>query len=411
MERLKLLLVDDEQMVHRGMRALTDWESLGVGEITSAYYVAEAVELARKLRPELILTDIRMPGADGFSLIEQLQNELPEASFVVLSGYDQFEYAQRALSMGVSAYLLKPVSEAELRRVIESCVKKHREAHERTQMRAELRRYRESARNYTAELILRGAIQGNTGLSEEQLRAAVIGADPLFAGGTYGLCCFLPVITTEFEDEVNGFEKVQEIGGLVARVAGERYPGLSRFVLPGFPVLTLFIAGKELPLEELCGEVARAAREVFDVEVRSVFDAEVGRLVRLPECHEKLLARLEQREGATERAPKTKIEEIKEYIRENLGNREISLSKIAGQFYYNSSYLSRMFKEETGMLFLDFLNRERIAYAQRLIDGGVRSTYEVCEKVGYKDYRYFISIFKKYAGMTPYQYVQSKEKK
>lgn len=74
MERLKLLLVDDEQMVHRGMRALTDWESLGVGEITSAYYVAEAVELARKLRPELILTDIRMPGADGFSLIEQLQN-------------------------------------------------------------------------------------------------------------------------------------------------------------------------------------------------------------------------------------------------------------------------------------------------------------------------------------------------
>ncbi len=63
------------------------------------------------------------------------------------------------------------------------------------------------------------------------------------------------------------------------------------------------------------------------------------------------------------------------------------------------------------MLFLDFLNRERIAYAQRLIDGGVRSTYEVCEKVGYKDYRYFISIFKKYAGMTPYQYVQSKEKK
>ncbi len=290
MEKLKLLLVDDEQMVHRGMRALTDWESLGVGEITSAYYVAEAVEVARKLRPELILTDIRMPGVDGFSLIEQLQNELPEASFVVLSGYDQFEYAQRALAMGVSAYLLKPVSEAELRRVIESCVKKHREAQERTQMRAELRRYREVARNYTAELILRGAIQGNTGLSEEQLRAAVIGADPLFAGGAYGLCCFLPVITTEFEDEVGSFEKVQEIGGLVARVTGERHPELSRFVLPGFPVLTLFVAGKELPLEALCEEIVRAAREVFDVEMHSVFDGEVGRLARLPECHERLLS-------------------------------------------------------------------------------------------------------------------------
>ena len=409
MDKLKLLLVDDEQMVHRGMRALTDWESLGVGEITSAYYVAEAVELARKLQPELILTDIRMPGADGFSLIEQLQNELPEASFVVLSGYDQFEYAQRALSMGVSAYLLKPVSEVELRRVIENCVRKHQEMREREQMRAELRRYREGARNYTAELILRGAIQGNTGLSEEQLRAAVISADPLFVGGNYGLCCFVPAITTEFEDEVSGFEKVQEIGGLIARVAGERYPELSRFVLPGFPILTLFVAGKELSLQELCDEIRCAVHAVFDVEIRSAFDQEVGQLSKLPERYERLTAQLEQRDRAeAEPVANMKIEKIKQYIRENLGNREMSLAKIAGQFYYNASYLSRMFKEETGMLFLDFLNRERIAYAQRLIDGGVRSTYEVCEKVGYKDYRYFISIFKKYAGMTPYQYVQSK---
>jgi len=101
--------------------------------------------------------------------------------------------------------------------------------------------------------------------------------------------------------------------------------------------------------------------------------------------------------------PRKIIEEITSYIKENI-HMEISLNKIAEKFYYNPSYLSRLFKEEMNTNFLEYVNGIKIQTAMSLLNTSDMPAYNICEKVGYKDYKYFTSVFRKITGMTPHEY-------
>jgi two-component system response regulator YesN len=107
---LKVLLVDDEEIIIRGLKVLTDWESLGFTIVGEAYDGEEALKAAATLRPDVIITDIRMPVVDGLSMIGKVREFLPETLLLILSGYGDFSYAQEALDKGAFAYLLKPVT-------------------------------------------------------------------------------------------------------------------------------------------------------------------------------------------------------------------------------------------------------------------------------------------------------------
>jgi two-component system response regulator YesN len=111
---LKVLLVDDEIEILNGMRYIIDWEEKGFEIAALCTNGIEAISVAKREKPHLIITDIRMPEVSGLGLIKELKEVLPETKFVVLSGYDEFEYAKEAISYGVSGYLLKPVDEDEL---------------------------------------------------------------------------------------------------------------------------------------------------------------------------------------------------------------------------------------------------------------------------------------------------------
>lgn len=426
-EELALLLVDDEQLVHKGMRAFIDWNSYGIAEIHSAYHAFEAIEIARKISPQIVITDIRMPEMNGFELIEQLQNELPDAVFIVLSGYDEFSYAKRALSLGALGYLLKPVNEKELCSVITQAVQKLSEERERLRVRKELRRMYDGEKNHAAELILQSICKGGSGLSEEKLHASLACVGCHFASESYGLLCLVPEITEEFEDEQSIAEKMLELGELIRKTLCENLQDISTALICGFPVFTLIFSTAKskgyLSAQRIFSALQPVIEEVFYTGIHAFYGGESETLSGLASLYAKTITDGENRKEeygillrSDSPAPSLlavpeegKIAEIKQYIREHLGE-NLSLSDIANKFYYNPSYLSRRFKEETGMLFLNFLNQERIALARRLIDEGERSTYLVCEKVGYKDYRYFINMFKKYAGQTPYQYLQAKER-
>lgn len=115
MSRLRVLTVDDEAHVHAGLDSLIDWHELGYEHIGAAANGVEGLARTRDLRPDVVITDIRMPGLDGLALIREIR-KLPEyrPAVIVLSGYDDFEYARGALRYGVRDYLLKPVDEDEL---------------------------------------------------------------------------------------------------------------------------------------------------------------------------------------------------------------------------------------------------------------------------------------------------------
>jgi len=119
---LKAVIFDDEYIVLQGLRQMIDWSRYGVELAGTAEDGVSALQLLRACKPDIVLTDIRMPGMDGLQLIETAAAESPETMFIVFSGFNEFEYVRRAIGLGVIDYLEKPVTvskiEAALRRTM-----------------------------------------------------------------------------------------------------------------------------------------------------------------------------------------------------------------------------------------------------------------------------------------------------
>lgn len=108
--KYRVLLVDDEEEIREGMTRKVPWEELGYQIVGTAENGMDALEIVEKEMPDIIITDIQMPYMDGLHLIEKAIKIVPNAKFIVFSGYDRFEYAQRAVTLQVTQYLLKPFS-------------------------------------------------------------------------------------------------------------------------------------------------------------------------------------------------------------------------------------------------------------------------------------------------------------
>ena len=107
---MKAVIIDDEFIVIEGLMKMIDWPSFGIDIAATANNGLEALDLIRRHRPELILTDIRMPGMDGLQLLETVKSILPDAYTIVFSGYNEFEYVKKAIQIGASDYLEKPIT-------------------------------------------------------------------------------------------------------------------------------------------------------------------------------------------------------------------------------------------------------------------------------------------------------------
>lgn len=136
----KLLIVDDEDIVRNSIATLIDWPSLGFSEVCQAQNGMEALELALKIKPDVILTDIRMPFMDGLELSAKIREQLPQTNIVILSGHDEFKYAQKAMEHGVIDYLLKPIGP-------DSLSDKMREIKIKLDLRKDEREYLEKSRS------------------------------------------------------------------------------------------------------------------------------------------------------------------------------------------------------------------------------------------------------------------------
>lgn len=125
---LKVLIADDEIKVSKLILHLVHWEELGMEVIGTVNDGVEAFELILEKQPDIVITDIRMPGMDGIELVEKVTKEMESSKkvfFVIISGYSQFEYAQQAVKLGVEDYLLKPIKKKELEAVLHKILGKY----------------------------------------------------------------------------------------------------------------------------------------------------------------------------------------------------------------------------------------------------------------------------------------------
>lgn len=135
---LKVVIADDERMICSLITQLLDWDALGFDIVGTAYTGIDAYQLITEHRPDVVISDIRMPGFDGLELIKRTKEAGIMSEFIMISGFKQFEYAQTAMKYGVKYYLLKPIEEDKLREIVIEIKEKIQDENQHIQYRKQL---------------------------------------------------------------------------------------------------------------------------------------------------------------------------------------------------------------------------------------------------------------------------------
>ena len=141
---LKVLIADDEKKVCRLIQMLCDWEKLNMELIGTAENGLEAIEMVEKYRPNILITDICMPGCDGLDVIRRARELNIHMEVIIISGYTEFKYAQMAIRYGVVEYLLKPIKQEELNASLKKLGERYLKEKERSENNTRLLQYMES---------------------------------------------------------------------------------------------------------------------------------------------------------------------------------------------------------------------------------------------------------------------------
>ena len=122
MSLVKVAIIEDNPVTVRSLSQTIDWAGLGCTLVGSATDGEAGKELLLRLRPDILLTDIRMPKKDGLEMLEEVRPELPDMKTIIITGYDQFQYASRAIKLSVFDYILKPIQNEEVVKAIRRAV-------------------------------------------------------------------------------------------------------------------------------------------------------------------------------------------------------------------------------------------------------------------------------------------------
>ena len=141
----KVFLVEDEIVVREGIRNNINWEQYGFIYVGDASDGELALPMIRQIQPDLLITDIKMPFMDGLALIELIRKELPRMKIVIISGYDDFTYAQQAIRMGVEQYLLKPIAKEKM---VDTLIALHKKMEDELKQQEFLARFQREAQEY-----------------------------------------------------------------------------------------------------------------------------------------------------------------------------------------------------------------------------------------------------------------------
>ena len=445
---LRAMLVDDEPLALEGLRLLIDWQAEGFevcGECASA---GEALKLLPVLKPDLIVTDIRMPDMSGLDLLTAARKSGFDGQFVIVSGYGDFNYARSALQIGVAGYLLKPVESADASAVL---------AHVRRKLidrDMTANRQSKSIHHAISALLTEGGPPPANLPKAARWLLATWGA-PL----PYPVVQSLLAALAEYEATSHIVEdkeylvlRMRTAAGAPDTIKAEALLRLHSRQLTlaeatadpaGLPALRAQLSdqldkacrgaladhvaalvravslrqtdecdARCAQLEAFCatcgaGATARARRQLLTALAGQLRDREEALQTFLgsQDAGFQTLCRL----AITLLAPQQErvSDMMKRYALEH-GHDRITVNAIASALKYNATYLGRKFQEEQGVGFREWLETCRVEQGAALLRSTDRSIIAISKAVGYENYKRFLRHFKQRFGMTPEQYRHQK---
>jgi two-component system response regulator YesN len=167
---LKLMIVDDEPIMLEGLKVYLDWKSYSIDKIITSQDGKSALESAKREKPDIVITDIRMPEMSGLELISNINDILPDCVCIIISGHNDFEYAKKGLELGAFYYIVKPIEEAEFKMVISNAVDVVYKKREEKKIISQLQESAPSSKKRQMKEFLSHLILKKTKFTSEQLK-------------------------------------------------------------------------------------------------------------------------------------------------------------------------------------------------------------------------------------------------
>lgn len=421
----KVMIVDDEVWVRRGLKEQIDWNGLQAELCGEASDGEEAYELALKLQPDIIVTDIKMPHMDGIQLIELVNRDIPNAKVIVISGYSEFELVQKAMVNKAINYILKPIKEKDLNQTILLAIKEIEKAREERKEKQNLKIILNQSLPVLKQKYMNLLIS-DKGVSSSEFRRmkAELGID--FDCDRFQIAVLSILNYTEL-NELSFKNNIDLFDFSINNIIYESYKGSIDFitfknVANNFEhVILIGYKSSRVP-QEISNETLSFTQDVLG-NLKKYLKAEVCIGVgKVCNCTENIPGSYSEASYASKSlraqnypgimffenmkkkdSKDDTLERVIIFIKEHY-NGHITLETVAEKFFLNPSYLSRVFKTEFGENFIDYVTKIRIDAAIKLFQNSNLKTYDIAEMVGYENCNYFSKLFKKQIGCTPTEY-------
>jgi two-component system response regulator YesN len=422
---MKIVLVDDESIVLQGISTIIkrlnrDWSV--VAECNSG---EDALPVIEQLRPDVVITDIRMYNITGIELAERIKKINQDILVILLTGYSEFDYAQKAIKLNIFDYLLKPTWYND---IIESL--------SRAETYLGERREKQNFQN----ALIRKLDENKIALREKFLRDVMKGLVPESVDVLQKCNEFeidfktFMVLNVSYESQNKNFgfnsDDIMLMDFIVKNIFSEIINEAGEYILLTENIQNFIVVVENNFLKDswqdyVSESALRAVNilwEKFEVKLNigaSEVKTEIGELF---DCYNQACFALDK--AAKNNASILHFQDLKYDINQNIFSKsiteaivyidknyqqDISLREVAEAVYLNVWYLSDLFSREVGMTFSQYIRDKRIARSKELLKDKSLKLYEVAYQVGIKEQGYFTCLFKKVTGLTPKSYREQLE--
>ena len=418
----KVLLVDDEYMITEGLKRLIPFDKWDMEVVATANHADDALDYVREHPVDIVISDVNMPDKTGLEMIQEMKDLLPDAYYILLSGYQEFDYVKKAMNLSVVDYLVKPVDKVELGHLLEKIA---------TQLREKVQEPEILSQQLDEEAFKTHLTQKENwwiGLSKEKQGDFVIPyyvlgqdwqivlADQEFEGLL--VMPFEAPYQINFEKWKRDVEKTLFYGSVnldQSESLFSYYEPIYRVIIQGnlqqiIDELTLL---EKIVLENTPRvSITKQLFTQFVMDVFHLFEhlkaddmTDIVKNIHAITTFEDLVAYT--KETLTSFFGQYRMNENVVSVLEVIGRdyqKELSLKDISKDLFINPVYLGQLIKKETNSTFAELLNKQRIKAAQQLLLSTNDSIEDICYTVGYSNVGYFYKVFRKLCGKSPKAY-------
>lgn len=462
---LNVIIIDDENWSIKYMRDLIDWNEHGTQIINTFSNPTVAMDfLLNNNDVDICFIDVEMPEITGIEFISTLRSNLPKIKFVMVSAYDNFQYVHKALRLGVVDYLLKPVEKSELIQIVDSFstqkLLSDSVSNNESDMKLDLREetdkifktkdsdrilcictnapkddmlklfmYENSISYKSSDkcswfslfgdaneenafmLKLKEYKDYNFGVyhcnGSEKASLAIINATDAFDGCFFldegNICNYNYAFAETLAENIIFIKRTIESGKTaeINSVVKSTFNSLIKVKVQASAFIQFYNQILQI-LNDYSGDEPQGGMYILDIyQIKRLFKNNKEFEEFFKNAINKIL--YEKDDMATIKNVKETIPKIKKFIEENFQN-ELSLKIVAKKFMVSDKYLSSVFKKQTGINIVTYINMVRIENSQKLLKNTDITIQDIAFLSGYTDFSYFARVFKKINGVTPSDY-------